>query len=79
MTYWGWYLQRSSAERMVRICQRRGWEPALSRKLGVWFVHVEMSPLGDAVTLPGPVTDAATAPAGVPAPSKPFAASTREP
>ena len=40
MTYSGHYLRRSSAERAFRTCHRRGWEPTLGRRFGVWVVSV---------------------------------------
>ena len=40
MTYSGHYLRRSSAERAYRTCHRRGWEPTLGRRFGVWIVAV---------------------------------------
>lgn len=41
-TYHGCYLRRASADRMMRVCHRRGWEPTLSRRFGVWIITVRV-------------------------------------
>ncbi|MDE3025653.1 MAG: hypothetical protein KGI93_08795, partial [Acidobacteriota bacterium] len=33
---------RGSAETAFRTCHRRGWEPTLERRLGVWIVDVRL-------------------------------------
>jgi hypothetical protein len=51
VTYSGYYLRRTSAENAFRICHRRGWEPALGRRFGVWVVRVELDELQPVATL----------------------------
>ena len=53
VTYRGLYLRRRSAENAFRTCHRRGWEPALVRRFGVWVVEVRMEPAGVSA-LPAP-------------------------
>jgi hypothetical protein len=54
--YSGHYLRRSSAEAAFRVCQRRGWEPTLDRRFGVWVVGVR-------IDAPAPAAAAARQPA----------------
>jgi hypothetical protein len=48
--YSGLYLRRSTAENAFRTCHRRGWDPTLGRRLGVWIIGVAIDPLQPAVT-----------------------------
>jgi hypothetical protein len=45
VTYCGYYLRGSTAERAFQTCHRRGWEPVLGRRLGVWVVGVRLDPV----------------------------------
>lgn len=45
MRYSSYYLRRSTAENVFRVCHRRGWEPTLRRAFGLWNVRVAIDPL----------------------------------
>lgn len=45
VTYSGYYIRHRSAEQAFRTCHRRGWEPTLARRLGVWVVGVRIDPV----------------------------------
>lgn len=42
MTFYGVYLRRSTAEARQRAYMRRGLDPTLTRRLGVWVLRVTL-------------------------------------